>query len=266
MQERRARQADAPYYRRTGFIAAAVFVLAVLAAGAVLIITSLGGDGAEPSPPPPISEPTDTGPTGSPTADPTTTPEPTTDAPETGDVSACPDLGPGSGEEALTTPPEVQWSPVGEVSAAVSENDGPAVVDGVKRCFANSAAGALLAAYNFAADARVSSLSPVEVANMRMVDGSAEQAEFIQLVENETPNTSSVVVEGYRFIETSADRYVISLAQRFAGDSTPLYFLDRITVEWRDGDWYVREVATLQQVDATPSDYVGWGPHHGRSE
>lgn len=255
------------WYTRRGFIAAAALLAAVAVLGLFLLLTGRGaGDDTNP----PAATPTAS-------AEPTNDPAPATSAPDDttatsvpppppGALGDCPDLAGTDGDSAIATAPDVQWSPVGEVAAAISEDNGPAARNGIKRCFAHTPEGALLAAYNFLADARTSSLDAVEVVDARVLPTTPNLASLRSGIAGEDTNTTPITVVGYRFLQTAPDRYTVSLAQRLPGTSGPRHFLDRITVEWHEGDWWITEVADVEQIDAAPPDYILWGPQAGNTE
>lgn len=258
------------FWTRPGFIVAAVLVAVVAALGIVLALTL--GDDEQPTPaevqPPPAatSSPTDNAETTAPgpgdTAQPSQPPAPAPAA--SGD---CPDLSGADGDTAITTGPTVQWSPVGEVAAAFSEENGPTNRDGIKSCYAHTPTGALLAAYNFLADFRTWSLDPVVVAEERVSPESPSRAFFLETAAEGKADRASgetsrspITLVGYRFLNVSKDEYTISLVFQTPGTSSALYVRDEVVVEWSQGDWLISDVALPEQVDALPPDYLQWGP------
>lgn len=257
---------ERPFWARPSYVISAAFVFIVAVLGIWLAVTS-GGDGeTDPAPPAGAGDtvtgptataglPDDTDPTSAPpdTSGPTSAPPPPPAA--EGD---CPALPGTDGNDVLSTGPQVEWLPIGEVSGAVSPEDGPTVTSGIKACYAHTPTGALLAGYNFLADARTSSLDTRTVFQERVTGPNLD--DLLADAEAATPNTDPITVVGYRFVDAAADRYTISLAQRMPGTSGTIYFLDRVTVEWTGGDWYVTDAPDLEQIDSPPPDYVLWGP------
>lgn len=250
-----------PWYAKAGFLVAAAFVAAVLVVGLGLVFAFGPNDEPDPdtSPPPATSTPT---PGDSNEA--TSPPEMSTDAatsPGEGDEAACETPQGSEPQAALTTPPDVEWLPVGLVSTAVSAQDGPAGVNdrGFSHCYARTSAGALLAAHNFLADLR----NPKEPEAHRalvdtMVASESVQAELIEYIEGDG-NSSPVSVVGYRFLQTADDEHTVSLVQALPGKTGTAYVLDELTLEWLDGDWRITDSSDPTQVSEVPSGYVQWG-------
>lgn len=263
MQERRARQADTPYYRRAGFIGAAVFVLAVLLAGIVLIITSGSAEDPAAAPtPPPAADPTSTS-SAEPTAtEPTETTAPPSVAPTSG-TEGCPDLGEGSGQAALAIAPEVQWSPLGEIAMAVSEGDGPAVSSVPSACYSRSAAGALLAAHNFFAEVNDPSKDAVAVVTERVAEGEVRDRLLTQVGTGQPTPFAAV---GYRFIDATEDASTVRIVYQTPGTTAPLFLSLTISLSWDGDDWKVTDIPDPEQIDGVPAGFVEWGPRVGAEE
>lgn len=268
-QEHRIVQEELPFYRRSGFLAAAVFVGVVMLAGVVLLLT-LGDDGENTATPPggqvpPVTE--------SPTEATTTTEPPTGDVaattPPGAEPTAAPPGGGGcellrtdSGDAALTTAPEVEWSPVGDAPTATSEQDGPLVLDGPKRCYSQTAAGALLAAHNFTADGNSGLVDDLELAQTRVLPTASMYDQLI--AEAETPDGSgggtSVVPVAYRFIAASEAEYQVAIVYQVPGSTGALFVEQRLTVAYVDSDWMIADGVEAEQIDSIPPGYVSWGP------
>lgn len=259
-------EGEKPFYTKTGFLIAALFVSAVAIIGLVLALTGGSDDapageaGTTPSSPAETSagddvtettQPADTGATAS-------------SPPPMGEGN-CPPLSGSNGEDALGSGPQVEWYPVGEVAPAFSEDNGPAVRDGVKECFAHTPAGALLAGYNFLADVRTSTHDPSEVVRARVDQGSPSYDTLLSYASEER-QLSPMSVVGYRFNVTNESQAVISFVHRMPVSGEVAYLKDEVTLAWMDGDWLVTDVPDPEQIDSLPPDYVPWGPELGALE
>lgn len=266
-QEHRVVQEELPFYRRTGFLAAAVFVAAVVAAGVVLLLT-LGDDGENTATPlggqvdPAIESLTEATATTAPPDDATsTTPPPADSSAAPPGARGCEPLPTDSGDAALTTAPEVEWSPVGLVPVALSPEDGPTSTGtGDHVCYSQTSAGALLAAHNFLADVRTSG-DPTAVVEARMLPTSPTYDSVRRDVAGGDPNATSLSVVAYRFIEAEPTSYTVDLVQQIEQATGSVYLTDRITVTWNDDDWYVSDLnLTPPQVSSVPPGFIEWGP------
>lgn len=258
-------EGDRPFWSRPGFILAGVLIAGVAVLGIILGLTV--GNDDEPTPAQrSVTAPADAATPSLPPDDATATTNPPS-TPEPAAAADCPQLPGGDPEAALTTGPEVQWSPVGEVAAALSEDHGPATREGIKSCYAPTSTGALLAAYNFLADLRTWSTDPTEVVQLRVSSASPDYAELLsQATAARSGDPLNITVVGYRFAETATDRHTIILVQRIPGQTEPLYATDRLTVEWMESDWKVTSISDPEQVDSLPPGYTEWGPEAGNRE
>lgn len=245
-----------PFWAKPGFILAALALAAVALLGVVLAFRANGGEDEPVAEPPAATEsataadPAQTSDSAAPTSSPTAAPDP---------GSNCPALSGRGGEDAISTAPDVQWSPVGEVAAALSDDNGPARRDGVKECFAQTPEGALLAAYNFLADVRTSTSDPTEVVTARVSKQAAGYGQLLADSQAER-NLTSMTVQGYRFLATDNARYTVSLVSSLPGTADALFLRDEVLVEWNGSDWHVMSVLEPEQVDGLPGDYVRWSP------
>lgn len=265
--ERRARQAELPFWRQGTFVAAAVFVGAVVAAGLFLLLTL--GDRPEPG--------SESAPGQSPEPVAQTTAEATEEAPTTSVEQAppvtigarngdCPAVTSDSGVGALTSAPEVQWSPVGDVATAVSATDGPSEQESPVRCYAHTAAGALLAAHNFTAEAN-SGVSLTALVEHRV----AEQGPVYDVVAADAAagrqgSGTSVTLRAYRFIEAADDQYTVALVYSVPQSSSSALLEMRVTMRWLEGDWMVWDAPEPQQISEVPAGFIEWGPLAGAPE
>lgn len=249
---------DRPFYTKTGFLLAAAFLAGVALLGLILLLTG-GGDEPQAAPTTPAQNATDAAPATSPPPDEQFTTA--TAAPQPAATTVCPDLSGTDGDLALTQAPDVQWSSVGEVAAAISEDNGPANREGVKSCFAQTPTGALLAAHNFLADLRTGSLDAVEVVETRMDQAAPGYSTLLaQAAEPPKGANPPVSVVGYRFLESTANGHTIALVQRLPGSSDALFAQDQVTLEWSGSDWLISSAADPQQLDGLPPGFIEWGP------
>lgn len=252
-----------PWYAKPGFLVAAAFVMVVLVVGLVVtfgLASRGGGSDTEPSattadavPEPPDAD-QETG----------TAPAETSEGaapPEAGGDTDCETPAGTDPQAGLTTPPEVEWLPVGLVSTAVSEEDGPADVDsqGFARCYAQTSSGALLAAHNFLADLRNPKEPEVHQRLIEtMVAGEGLQTELLGYINDGEGNTTPISVVGYRFVQSGSDTYVVSLVQAVPGQTGTGYVMEEVTLQWQ-GDWQVSALSDPSQISEIPTGYVPWG-------
>lgn len=264
---------EKPFYSKASFLLAAAFVTVVAVIGIVLALTA-GGDEDDP-PDEAATSPasTETAPiedTSQPSL-PTDDAELTSSAPPPAEGD-CPPLSGDAGQDALQTAPTVEWYPVGEVAPAFSQSNGPALRDGVKECFAQTPAGALLAGYNFLADLRTWQIDPQELVATRVDPASAIYDELAahatQIVQSRADGTEQregMTVQGYRFLSAADSEYTIALVHTL-NRSTLTYTYDELTVQWVDGDWKVTSLADIQEASGLPEGFIAWGPRDGAPE
>lgn len=262
--ERRARRAELPFWRQGTFVAAAVFVGAVVLVGLFLLFTS--GDRprstAETPPgqaPEPVTQTTPEGPR-------TSAGEQVSPSTAVAGNDECPTFTSDSGEDALSSAPEVQWSPVGDVATAASSTDGPREQESPVRCYARTAAGALLAAHNFTAEAN-SGVPLTALVEQRV----AEQGPVYDVVAADAAagrqgSGTSVTLRAYRFIEAGGDEYTVALVYSVPQSSSSALLEMRVTVRWLDGDWMVWDSPEPLQISEVPAGFIEWGPLVGAPE
>lgn len=269
MQERRARQAELPFWQRGLYLPLAVLVVAALIASGVFLAIS----GGEEDPAASSTEPT-------PSADgpvATATQEPEDDATTSAPVAAEPSPeAPGdcdtpssrSGDDALTVAPDVEWSPVGNASTASSSNDGPAINEAPRRCYALTATGALLAVNNFAAEASGGQTEMTEILKLRVLEGTEiYDALSAEVAAGEGSDGSvPVTTVAYRFLDASAESYTVAVVFSVPTSSGATFLEARVEVEWLEGDWMVVGGSPLTQIGEVPAGYVSWGPSAGAVE
>ena len=252
-----------PFWAKPGFILAALALAAVALLGVVLAFRANGGEDEPVAEPPAATEsataadPAQTSESAAPNSSPTAAPDPESD---------CPTLSGRGGEDAITTAPDVQWSPVGEVAAAFSDDNGPAKRDGIKECFAQTPEGALLAAYSFLADFRSGSQDPMAVVQARVSTNEPMFSEIVTAAEQEAANRAdgapreTVTAQGYRFLEVADTRYTVALIHTLNRSSGRVFTQDEVSVEWNGSDWVVVGVGDIQAVSELPAGFISWGP------
>lgn len=264
--ERRARQAEFPFWRQGSFIAAAVFVGAVVVVGLFLLLTA--GDrpqaGSAPTQSPDATATAATaGETAPETATATTVPAP---APGQGSDGDCAPWDADSGQDAVERAPEVQWSPVGDVATASSTTDGPVVVESPMQCYAPTAAGALLAAHNFTAEAN-SNVPLSDLVEQRVArDGPVYDVVAADAAAGRQGSGTSFTVLAYRFIDVAADQHTVALVYSVPQSSSSALLEMRVTMRWLEDDWMVWDSPEPRQISEVPAGFIEWGPLAGAPE
>lgn len=270
VREYHVRQQERPFYARTGFVAAAVFVSLVAIAGVVLLLGF--GEDDESSPPAAgspaeVSEPAPSDPesvspeVGAVTTAPPAGTTPSPGRPPAGDAGDCPPFAASDDPNAvLTTAPANKWSAVGAVPLAQSEENGPALA-GPSRCYTSEPMGALLAAHNVFGDLNDSLVPRAETVAQRVHPDSPMLAELESDAEGSPSGAGSPLYPvAYRFTEVSAEQTGISLIYQSPAGSTVAYIEMALVMRWAAGDWLLWDVAAAQQVSVVPGGYVTWGP------
>ncbi|WP_328331823.1 hypothetical protein OHA70_12425 [Kribbella sp. NBC_00382] len=247
-----------------GFIAACITLTAILACGALLLLTNPSDTdpassvvGAQPS------QPTSSQRGGaSSTAQPVAQPSSSTSTGSSGTSSSC---GLADGDQAVPSnrPPKADlWEISRRVVVPRSSAYGPGKTDpdGFRRCFAHSPTGAVYAAYNvIAALADQSRILPT--ATKLMVPGRDTDL-LLQEVRKETADTASAPaqVAGYRIVDAGRDRVTIMLAMPVKTE----FMSGTFTLTWRNGDWKLvpppdaAAVGTPYSQHHNLNDFVAW--------
>lgn len=144
-----------------------------------------------------------------------------------------------SGEEIPTTPPQVRWEVYRGAVLPVSQEHGPAVLDGaIARCYSHTPTGALLAATHIEYRFLVDPDGGMRVVQEQTVPGEGQDALVAALRERGRPEPAGpgqlCQVAGYRFVTYTPREAVIAVASA-CGDTLQL---TESRVQWRDGDWY----------------------------
>ncbi|PPK91941.1 hypothetical protein CLV92_11922 [Kineococcus xinjiangensis] len=215
-------------WRRPGFIASAAVVGLIVVSGAGLAVERALDDDSSKAP---QGE-------GAPVAAPapsTPAPSASSSAPASTGDSVC---GLPAGEQTVpTTAPSSQWELVGAVAAPTApEQHGPGQVDsttGWRSCYAHSPTGALYAAANVLASTSSPQLVQ-ELVEDGTVPGPGRDALAQLLAGGIPPNSGTVQLAGYTFLNYSDDVATIDMAVRASSGGTGHV---PFTLQWVEGDW-----------------------------
>jgi hypothetical protein len=154
---------------------------------------------------------------------------------ETG-ANGCPAM--PSGDEIPAAAPPVTWEVFNGAVLPVSQEHGPAVVDGaVARCYSRTPAGALIAAAQIGFRILVDPDGGVAIAREQTVAGEGQDALVAALRKRGRPTPPQpgelCQIAGYRFVAFTPQEAVIALAS----DCGDKFQLTESRVQWSDGDW-----------------------------
>ncbi|QCU79701.1 hypothetical protein E7744_15405 (plasmid) [Citricoccus sp. SGAir0253] len=224
-------------FTRPGFVVAAAFI-ALIVVGAIVLLAS----GALNRP---ASSQTPTPPTATPAASP--------EAELSGGDSVC-----GLDGVATTgtaeTPPQVEWTTVGNFPVPGSDKVGPGETteDGLRTCYQRTPEGALVAAVNYlgaGTDARL--VGPVS--EYAPAEGPGRKAAIESAREHSGAGSVRAQVVGYQVLNYDGTAAKIDLALQAETGKYSSFVYDLI---WEDGDW--RIVLTDEGTAPTqPSQIVG---------
>jgi hypothetical protein len=259
-----------------GFIAACITLTAILACGALLLVTAPSTDPAasavDPSsrstngggqPAPPTSGQRGAAPsTAQPAGEAVAQPSGSTSTGSSGTTTSC---GPPDGDQAIPSeqPPKADlWEISRRVVVPRSSAYGPGKTDsdGFRRCFAHSPTGAVYAAYNvIAALADQSKIIPTVT---KLLVPGRDTDLLLQEVRKETADTASTPaqVAGYRIVDAGRDRVTIMLAMPVKTE----FMSGTFTLSWQHGDWRLipppsaAAVGTPYSQHHNLNDFVAW--------
>ncbi len=225
------------------WLGSAMFVLAVLVAAVLMVV--LGGRGSSPAP-----QDTATGAAAEPSANGTSS---------SGGSTGC-SLEAGNTKVPSQAPNGVRWEIVNTVAVPWSAA-GPAVRDGaVRRCYAHSPTGALLAAANLA----VTTQSPGadQVLQDQVLPGPTRDA-MLQAARTQPPQAKqageTAAFAGFRFISYTPQVAVVQLAYAFGGK----YGSETYRMQWQSGDWKLNLDPAGGSTPGGPlgslAGFVAWG-------
>lgn len=266
--ERAARQAELPFWRQRSFLAAALFVGVVVVAGLFLLLTADDRPqaGSAPTQSPAATATATAGETAPETAAVTMAPAEPDPSPGQGSPGDCPTWNAESGRTAVEQAPQVQWSPVGDVATASSTTDGPAVAESPVRCYAPTAAGALLAAHNFTAEAN-SNVPLSDLVEQRVArDGPVYDVVAADAAAGRQGSGTSFTVLAYRFIDVADDQHTVALVYSVPQSSSSALLEMRVTMRWLEDDWWVWDSPEPRQISDVPAGFIEWGPLVGTPE
>ncbi|WP_328643928.1 hypothetical protein [Streptomyces canus] len=226
------------------FIFSALFLVVVVLLGLLVVVTA-GGDDSDTGAKNPGASPSATG-SAPPAA--------------TGD---CPALKDTDTTVPTTAPQGVEWALFHTVALPSSTASGPAASDGdLRRCFAHTPTGALLAA------AQISTRSML-AANWQQVwkkqtfgDAKEEQLKALTKQFGTAPLPQPEAGElgqfaGFHFITYSTDVAVIDLLTRFSDGSLRV---NTASLRWNGGDWQYEVSANAQQrAVSSVEGFTSWG-------
>jgi hypothetical protein len=215
-----------PWYATTGFVASAVFLVLVVAAGVALAVSSGGPDGDVRA-------------------------RARVNAATGGSVCGLP----AGSQDPVVGPPVASWTLVGTIAAPTVRDVGPGVLDhGDRRCFAHSPAGALVAAANLAAMISLPSGAISRQDGLRHVVPSRTRAVYsTQPVAPVDPNLRLQIV-GFRVAAVGRDDVNVTLALRSNLNGGAMVWWT-LPMHWMTGDWRAR----LGSID---EPFIG-GPLNG---
>ncbi|WP_330346628.1 hypothetical protein OG858_47365 (plasmid) [Streptomyces europaeiscabiei] len=232
---------DSPF-RQRWFVVSAVFIVAVILLGALVVITTGDSSGDE-------------------AADPAPAPSATTAASSPAD--GCAGLSDKDTALPTTAPKGVTWGLFRTVALPVSGTAGPAAADGdMTTCFAHTPTGALMAAAQI-------SIRSMLAANwedvwVKQTFGDAKDAQLAALRDElgSSPLPEPAPGElgqfaGFRFVTYGGDTAVIELLTRFSDGALRV---NTASMRWHDGDWQYEVSSTAQQrVVSSEEGFIGWG-------
>lgn len=151
-------------------------------------------------------------------------------------ANGCPDM--PSGDAIPATAPPVTWEVFHGAVLPVSEDHGPAVVEGaIARCYSHTPIGALIASVQIDYRTLVDPAGGVAVVRAQTVPGDGQDALLAALDERGRPGVAEpgelCQIAGYRFITYTAAEAVIATAT----DCGENLQLTEGRVQWREGDW-----------------------------
>ena len=166
-------------------------------------------------------------------------------------VGQCPET-PAGPFNALTTAPDTTWELVRN-TALPRSSAGPAIVDGeVRRCYAHSAEGALLAAANI-----VTRLDIQAVVDQQYTPGPVKDSFTKQNQENPGPRLYPVQIAGFSLVTVSPEMAQVQLVLRNTNNALTA---GTVLVVWDSGDWKVNGTVSpppSAQVDSL-AGFVSW--------
>lgn len=233
-------------FTRPGFVVAAAFIALIIIGGVIL---GLSGALAKPT----SSAQTPPSPAGTPTA--------SAEPKLAGGESVCGLEGVATTGTA-ETPPQVEWTTVGNFPVPGSDEVGPGKTseDGLRICYQRTPEGALVAAVNYlgaSTDARL--LVPAYEYSTAEGPGRKKAISLARQQDGVGSNRAQVV--GYRVLGYDGERAKIDLALELASGQYLSMVNDMV---WEDGDW--KGVVTDEGIAPTqPSQivdlngYVLWG-------
>ncbi|RFA17760.1 hypothetical protein [Subtercola boreus] len=215
-----------PFTRR-GFILGGVLIAGLAAAAITLAFTSVHGD------------------PGATAVAPTSTPVVTATAdPATASVCGLPGY---DTTNTLTATPETKWEIVGTMAAPGSTTIGPGITgaDGVRSCYAHTAAGAVFAVANFWAMGTDIRLAPLVTAQS-LVPGPGRDAAMAMKTTQGSTGTSAQVA-GFKVLSYDGTDATIDVVLETSTGTDQLFSFP-VPMRWSGGDWKLVVTDDGQQV------------------
>lgn len=132
--------------------------------------------------------------------------------------------------------PSAEWDLIERIAVPSTEKYGPGdESNGLRVCFAQSPTGAVVAAYNMAAQFSSSELAR-DAYEEFLASGPGRDALLASFEPSTASDDLSVQLAGFQLLEFSMDRAVVDLVARGSNGaivSTPVHLV------WEDGDWRV---------------------------
>lgn len=204
-------------------------------------------------------EPTTSPETPAPTS--STSPAPSGDA--SADESRC--GVPGFEEQSsLVQGPEAQWSYIGSIAVPGSDEIGPGEItgEGVRTCFAHTAAGAVTMAYNALAQTSDAGLTAAWAEYAVSGPGRDELLEEVN-DGGGSSETYRASLEGFRVLAYDGDTARIDVAFQVSSGGTTNFASTIFELVWESGDWRIYSESVDSPGMATEaigslSGYVAW--------
>lgn len=231
-------------FQTKGFILSAVVLAFLLLAGAFGAVMIFGGDDRDDN------------------AAPAASPSAAASASASPADGACPAFQ-GADTSTPSTGPDADWALFRTVALPSSASAGPAVSDGdLKRCFAHTPTGALIAAVQISNRSMLASNWPAVWTEQTY--GAAKNAQLAALKKQfgtaplPAPDPGELgQIAGFHFVTYSADTAVIELLTRFTDGSLRV---NTASLRWHAGDWQLEVSDTAQQRNAASEEgFVTWG-------
>lgn len=164
-------------------------------------------------------------------------------------------------ESSLVQGPEAQWSYIGSIAVPGSDELGPGEItdEGVRTCFAHTAAGAVTMAYNAAVQGSTSSVA-VPFADYAFTGPGRE--EVLAEVNGDVADYRGALL-GFRVLAYDGDTARIDVAIRIEADGQSAIGSGIYELVWEDGDWRIYATSAespglSSETITSISGYTSW--------